>query len=147
MEIMQHKSTKTVRKSVVLDGTAGKGQIGTVNLFTVTGGVMINWLSCICTEDLASAGGGTVEVGISGATASFIAQATATDVDLGDIWHDATPDAASELASVFKTTAARGLGNGQDIILTVATGDVTDGTLEFTLEYTPLTATGSVVAA
>lgn len=131
-------------KAVAFSGAAGNGAVGTVALFTVTGAVAVRLL-CICTESLAEGvGGGTVEVGISGNTAAIIAQTTSTAVDLGEIWHDATPDATFEALTVMAEFI---LGYGDDIILTVGTQDVTDGTLVFQLFWTPLTAGASVVAA
>lgn len=132
---------------IAFDAVGGPGPVGTVTLFTVTGAVRVR-LVCICTESLVEGvGGGTIEVGIAGATASFIAQATSTDLDTGDVWHDATPDAASELWSVTSVTAEKILGNGQDIIATIGTRNITDGTLVFSAFWTPLTSTGLVVAA
>lgn len=137
----------TEQKTEAFTGGAGHGAVGTVALFTVTGGVAIR-LACICTENLVEGvGGGTLAVGIAGATTSFIAQATSVDIDAGDVWHDATPDAASELWSVTAVTAERILGNGQDIIATVGAQAITDGTLTFTAFWTPLTPGASVVAA
>ena len=131
-----------VRKTVEFDGSAGGGAQGTVALFTVTGAVELT-VRAICTEDVV--GAGTIEVGITGATATLVAQvADATDLDAGDIWHDATPDAAIELASVY---SARILGNGQDIFATIGTADLTDGTIVFECRYRPITADGAVVAA
>ena len=135
------------RKTVAFTGGAGLGQVGTVALFTVTGAALVK-LSCVCTESLVEGvGGGTLEVGINGATAVLIAQATSTDIDAGDVWHDAAPDAAIELASVLDATAYVILGNGQDIYATVGTQAITDGTLVFNAFWTPLTDTSLVVAA
>lgn len=135
------------QKVVAFTGAAGNGAVGTVALFTVTGGVRLR-LVCICTENLAEAGAtATIEVGIAGATTTFIAQVNAVEIDAGEIWHDGTPDSANELWSVTATTAERILGNGQDIIATIGAQNVTDGTLVFTAYWTPLTSTGLVVAA
>lgn len=135
----------TVQKTAVLGGGAGAGDIGTVALFTVTGGVAIR-LVCICTETLV--GAATLEIGIAGTTTAFMAQvADATTIAAGDIYHDATVDAASELWSVTAVTAERILGNGQDIIATVGAANITDGTLVFTAFWIPLTPGASVVAA
>lgn len=137
---------KAELKTWALDGTAGKGAQGSNTLFTVTGPVLISRLVCTCSETLV--GAGTLEIGISGTTTAFMAQvADATTIAAGDIYHDATVDATIELASVSTTTAARILGNGQDIIATVGTANITDGTLNFVCFWTPLAAGASVVAA
>lgn len=135
-----------VLKTVTFDGTAGKGAIGTVNLFSVTGTIR-GKLTAFCTTNLAeegAPGGATVEVGIAGNTAGLIAQTAALDIDAGDIWHDASPDASLELAA---TAIEFNLSNGVDIILTVATDEVTEGVITFCLEYFALSTDGSSEAA
>lgn len=127
----------TVTKTVAFTGAAGLGAVGTVSLFTVTGDVVVNVVG-VCTENLASAGGGTLEVGIAGNTAALIAQTTATAIDAGETWVDATP------ATVVSYPSDKVLVNGTDIIATVATGDITDGTITFYCNFTPLSSTGEV---
>lgn len=117
-------------------------------LFTVTGVV-----KCIvvgkCTTNLA--GGATLEVGITGATAIFMPQTTDTDIDAGDIWlNNATPvtyyivgesEAAADNLPIYML-------NGNDIILTVTGGtNTTSGVVEFYCYWTPISSDGNVVAA
>lgn len=138
-----------VRKTVAFDGSAGNGAVGTVALFTVTGTVLVR-LTCVCTETLTDAGNtATVEVGITGATATIIAQTGAAGaggvtIAVGEIWHDNAPDASIEAASVLKEFI---ITAGSDIFITVGTEAVTDGTLEFACAYEALSADGAVVAA
>ena len=132
-------ASKVTRKNVAFDGSAGNGAIGTVALFTVTGTVLVK-ITPVCTENLVDATA-TIEVGISGDTATLIAQTTGTDVDANEIWHDATPDADIEAASVMKEFI---ITNGQDIILTVATAAVSDGTIDFFCFWEALSADGYV---
>lgn len=130
------------RKTVAFDGSTGGGEVGTVNLFTVTGSVIALVIGS-CSEDLVSIGGGDVEVGTSALTTAFIANTAAGNIDTGEIWVDGTPTATECWTSGFGCM----VGGGLDIILTVATGDVTDGTIVFTCFWTPLTDDGYVVAA
>lgn len=135
-----------VLKTVTFTGAAGLGAIGTINLFTVTGTIRAK-LTAFCTTNLGEEGdpgGATVEVGIAGNTAGLIAQTAALDVDAGDLWHDNSPDASLELASVAKEFI---LTNGVDIILTVATDEVTAGVITFCLEYFALSTDGYAEAA
>lgn len=135
---------RVARKQVDYDGQAGNGAAGTVALFTVTGAVKLK-IYAICTDALVEANSdGTTEVGISGATTLFIAQTTSVDIDTGEVWHDATPDAAVESESVITEKI---LGNGQDVIQTITTRAITDGTIVFVAEWVPLTADGALVAA
>jgi len=134
------------RKVLVFDGGAGSGAVGANTLFTVTGAIHVMLVAaCIesLTEALATA---TVEVGISSDTAGLIPQTNAVDIDVGEIWRDATPS-GMEVMSSF---GGAFIGDGEDIILTVAGGagrNVNDGTISFTCFWTPLTPDGSVVAA
>ncbi len=131
-----------VEKEVTLTGAAGLGATGTVDLFTVTGTVTAR-LVAVCTTNLVSAGGGTIEVGTATSTAGFIAQTTGTDLDANEIWHDATPDSPIELSSVGIENIIIGAG----IIATVGTGDITAGVLKFFVIWKPVSKDGNVVAA
>ena len=111
-------------------------------LFTVTGDVILRIIA-ICKTNLAGATA-TLEVGVSGDTASLIAQTTATDIDANDVWHDATPDASKELDSV---SAAHIISIGQDIIQTVGTADITAGAITYYCQWRPLSDDSNVVAA
>ena len=93
-----------VEKSITFDGGTtndigdfnGTGNTG--NLFTVTGRVALTILA-VCTTSLVGASA-TVEVGTALSTAGLIAQTTGTNIDVNEIWHDATPDASVELRVV-----------------------------------------------
>lgn len=128
-----------VSKSIEYDGTAGKGNASeTITLFTVTGDVLVIAFG-VCSEDLV--GATTLEVGVTGATAALIAQTTATNIDTGMVWIDATPDETQALPGSFILT------NGADIIETIGGADVTDGTINHYCIWRPLNSTGNVVAA
>ena len=120
---------------------AVSGAQGTKTLFTVTGTVLIR-MCAVCRENVAGATG-TISVGISGATAAIIALTTGTDIDAGEIWNDATPNASIEAAS---TLAQYIITNGADIIATIATADLTDGLLDFYCFWEALSEDGNVVA-
>lgn len=127
-----------VRKTLDI---ASSGAQGTKTLFTVTGDVLVRILA-VCTENLAGATG-TISVGIAGATAGIIALTTGTDIDAGNIWHDASPDASLEAASVLGEYI---IVNSSNIITTIATADLTDGTIEFTCFWEAISTDGNVVA-
>ena len=111
-----------------------------IPLFTVTGAA-ITLTIAVCTENLA--GGGTVEVGTTANPASIIAQTAAANIDIGEVWVDATPN----VLECWTTAWGCMIGDGADIELLPRTDDVTDGTLVFTCFWTPLTDTGNVTAA
>lgn len=128
-------------------GTTGaRGDDGGANdpltLFTVTGDVEVGIFG-VCTTDLVSAGGGTLEVGVTGNTAALIPQTTATTIDANEIWLDASPsvgvDVTDSLSFFFVV-------NGLDIIETIGTADITAGQIYYVCLWRPLTS-GSTVEA
>ena len=139
---------KRVEKTITFDGgtTDAIGDYdGTgdpFDIFSVTGEVIMNMVG-ICTTTLVGASA-TLEVGITGDTASLIAQTTATDIDVGEIWHDATPDSKVELSSVLLENI---VANGSDIIGTTATANITAGVIKFVCLFNPLSANGNVESA
>ena len=129
------------RKTREFTGATGLGAQGAATLFTVTGDVLVR-IFASCTEDLAGATA-TIEVGITGNTAALIAQTTATNIDVGKSWMDTSPATieAVDLASGFVIV------DGADIIETIATANITDGTLKYYCFWRPLSTNGMVVAA
>ena len=125
---------------------AGEGGAqGAINLFTVTGDVEVEIFG-ICKADFTSGGVATIEVGVSGNTAVLIAQTTATDLDNNEIWFDASPTTTVE--SINTVTGRRFIiSNGQDVIMTIGTADLTAGSCTFYCRWRPLSSTGAVAAA
>lgn len=134
------KQVYTESKRVAFTGAAGLGAIGSVSLFTVTGDVRIENIVAICKEDLAGATA-TIAVGIAGNTAGLIASTTATDIDNGENWVDSAP------ATIEASIVGRVIPAGADIIATIATANITDGTIDFYIEFTPLSTDGDIRAA
>jgi hypothetical protein len=133
------------KKTVTFDGGV-LNAIGDINgtsnphtLFTVTGEVMVKIFGH-CTTLLADAGStGTVEIGISGNTASLIAQTTAVDIDANEIWVDTAP-ATIEALPEYSIVV-----NGTDIELLCATEDITGGVIDFYCYWIPISTDGNVV--
>lgn len=111
-----------------------------LTLFTVTGVVLMK-LFGVCSVNLAGATA-TLEVGTVLNPAGLIAQTTATNLIAGELWHDATPDATLELATVLteKVVAA-------DVIETVGTADITAGNVYYVCSWYPLTPTSRVTSS
>lgn len=116
------------------------GANATSTLFTVTGTVFMK-LVAVCTTSLAGASA-TIAVGTAITAGGLIAQTTATDIDAGEIWHDATPD-----ASIEATTVAPERIVNQDIKQVVATADITSGVIKYICLWRPITPNASVAAA
>ena len=109
-------------------------------LFTVTGTCLVRILAK-CTTTLTGASA-TLEVGTALDTDGLIANTTGTDIDVNEIWHDASPDNSIEAPTVLAQKIV-----SDNIIQTVATADVTAGVIEYTAIWYPLTPDSSVVAA
>jgi len=121
------------------------GALDDAALFTVTGVVMARLLA-VCTTSL-TGDASTLEVGITGDTAIFLPQETCTTIDEGHIWlNDGTP--ATYYIIGEEEAAADNLPkyilNGNDIIATVATANITAGVLDFYCMWTPISSDGSV---
>jgi len=106
-------------------------------VFTVTGNVLI---SCFAVCDTSVVGAGTMELGVTGNTAGLIAQiANATTLDDGDVWVDA--DTAVGVGSI---PVAKVLNDGNDVILTIGTADLSAGVVDFYCLWRPLSSGSSV---
>lgn len=109
-------------------------------LFTVTGVVAMKIFGH-CTVDLAGATA-TIEVGTAKSTATLIAQTTATDIDVNELWHDATPDNSAEAVTVAPEKYVC-----QNVIQTVGTANITSGSITYYCQWRPISPNATVVAA
>ena len=135
-QIQSNEAFKAESTWTFVAGTTGA--IAAHTLFTVTGNVLVQVFG-ICDTDLTSGGAATIEVGVTGNTAALIAQTTATGLDDGDIWMDASPAVGVEaLPGAFI------LNDGNDVILTIATATLTAGVVDFYCLYRPLSSNGAV---
>ncbi len=126
------------------DFAADTGSQAAYTVFTVTGNVLFHYFFGICETGLTGATS-TVEVGVSGNTASLIAQATGTDMIANELWHDASP--TTTLEQLDPTGLAFAVSNGQDVIMTIGTADLTAGKINFYCQWSPLSSGSTVVAA
>ena len=116
------------------------GATGATTLFTVTGCVAVRVFG-VCGTTIE--GAGTLEVGISGATAVILAQiADATDLVADEIYVDATPT-----TKVEPLPSRLIIGNGQDIIQTIGSTALTAGQITYYCLWAPISTDGNVVAA
>jgi len=125
------------------------GAVGAFTIFTVTGDVLLKVVPAVCKDSVVGgvAPTSTIELGVAGNTAVFIAQiADADDLLVNELWNDATPTTTVEQldlegANVFVVS------NGQDVIFTVGDADLTAGDIDFYCLWRPLSAGATVVAA
>lgn len=137
-------------KAITFDGTANKGAVETINLFTVTGPVVF-WIVSHCTSTLISAGGGTIHVGYTGAVNALGSTIVASTFITNDFW---TPDRSSGSVQIgTRGDSLQSLGGqfefyvSQNITQSVNTATITGGTLTYYMHWRPLSSSASVVAA
>ena len=112
-------------------------------IFTVTGDVLMTVFG-LCQILIDSAGAPTIELGISGNTAALIAQTTGKDLDAYETWQDNAPEANPGVVDVFGGSRQFIVANGADVILTIATADLTAGDVDFHAFWMPLSNDGAV---
>lgn len=111
------------------------------SIFTIVGDVEIGVFG-VCTVDLVSGGGGTVALGLTDNSTLFMPATTATAIDVNEIWMDATPAIGKTLDSLSFYI----VGNGEDVVETIGTADVTAGNIYYVALWRPLSPGSSVVA-
>ena len=134
------------RKTITFDGTAGKGAIGNVIWFTVTGAVLIEYIVGLTEATLVGATA-TITLGVENLTNRFIAATLATLLAAGTIWVDTGPDAdAIALTAALKQIVMIASSAGaNDIASAVATAAITGGALRIEVGYRPLSDDGKIV--
>jgi hypothetical protein len=116
------------------------GAVGSFDLFTVTGDVLVT-IFAVCETDLTSGGAAAIEVGTANDTGGLIVQTSATDIDAGLIWQSNTP-------SEIGTELPNGIPlSGASVQYTVGADTITGGKVNFYCLWRPLSAGSSVVAA
>jgi len=137
-----------VEKEITFDGGTTNaigdhdGTNDPFDIFTVTGTVRLKLIG-VCTTTLVGASA-TLEVGVTGTTAGIIAQTTGTDIDVNEIWHDASPDAGVEAESVL---VEKIVANSLNVIGTVGTANITAGVIKFFCMWRPLSEDAEVTPA
>lgn len=144
-QTIQYDRAFKVSKTVAFDGTAGNGAVGSVSLFTVTGDILVTVVGMV-TETLVGATS-TLVVGTANNTAGLLASVSGPALVAGDVHTSGTSPADVAALSTAGSSAPAALNNGADIIATVGTADITDGTIKFYCLWRPLSTDGNVVAA
>jgi hypothetical protein len=101
--------------------TDDTGAQGAYTIFTTTGDIFIFQMWGLCKVALTSGGAPTIELGIAGNTAAFIAQTAGLDLDQYETWQDNAPDANPAVITLLGRSWT--LQNGADAILTIGTAD------------------------
>lgn len=116
-----------------------------VTIFTVTGTVLITCAGVVTTPLTSTSSTGTLALGVTGTTGGIIAATTVDGTKLHTanfVWGDAT--ASSKIVALPATTGWF-IVSGSNIILTVATNNMTAGGMDIYAMWLPLSA-GATVA-
>ena len=118
-----------------------------VTIFTVTGDVLVRAFGVVKTACTSTGTNGTLELGVAGATAVLLVQdaVDGTAFDTGFTWTKTTACSDDNVALLDAEWIL--LGNGPDIILTIATNSMTAGIVQFGLQWIPMSANANVVGA
>ena len=125
--------------------TDDAGDAGTITVFTVTGDVLMKVGASVDVAVTSASNNGTLELGVAGNTAALLIQdvADSTAFAIGDSW---TLITAANTNGAQMADEGLVIGNGVDVILTIATNAMTAGDIDFYALWQPLSAGASVVA-
>ena len=147
--ISEYQVPRIVSKSIAAWGTSFTTVASPVTLFTVTGNVKVRIFMVQTTAATSTGTTGTIAIGVSGNTGGILAAVTAngTNFPTNSVWAgDTSPTLLGETLSGGSLNWTL-VGNGEDIIATIATNNMTAGASTFYCEYIPLDSSSSVVAA
>ena len=136
-----------VRKTLTFTGAATLGQSASpITLFTLTGRVKVERATAYCSVDGVSGGGGTMAIGTADSVARFLAATLATNMDAGKYIASGTTAAASVKDLTSGVSASdNGIEITTNIIGTVATANITAGTVSLDFWYRPISDDGVLV--
>jgi len=124
-------------KEITFDGTAGKGAIGTISLWTPVGAGTVRIF--VIGEVLpVSAGAGHISIGTSDDVALFCPDILATDLTVNKVWQDQTGGGTPAFKVSYKNILEKTVVNNGPIILTVATGAITAGKIKIYAMFSPI---------
>jgi len=133
------------RKSLTFTGAAGLGAVGNVPLFTVTGEVEILRIMPYTVDTLTqAAAGSTLALGVTNATALFLAATPVVNLATGEFWTEATGAGVANSGIAFPA-ALKDIAITSNIVGTVAVNNCNGGTLRFDIWWRPLSSDGKVV--
>jgi hypothetical protein len=136
-------------KKVITDASVLTTGASPYTLFNVDGDVVARVFGTVQTLLVSTSNNGTLAVGVTGNTGSFLAATTVdgTNFPTGSVWAgDTSPTVKSEVFSACALNWAP-IAGGADIIATIATNSLTAGALTLYCQYIPLSTSARVVAA
>ncbi len=136
------ESVEALGENKLLQDITFATSTGTVNVFTVTGDVLIRIIPVI-TTDVVPDSTANIRLGVVGNTDAMIVDTPTNGLDARGIWVDQSPD--NEIESDERI---RGyiVTDGNDVVLTLS-AQVNSGVIRFYCFWTALSSDGNVVNA
>jgi hypothetical protein len=116
-------------------------------LFTITGSVLCRVYGEITTLMASTGGTGTLAVGVAGTTGLYLAATTVngTNMILDSVWVDNAPTVKAKALAAINSQGGWILTRNANVILTIATNNMTGGGMNLYCDWIPVSAGASVV--
>lgn len=137
--------TSIFTKADVTAATAWTTANSPVTIFTVTGVVLLTCAGVVTTPLTSTGGTGTLALGVSGTTGGIIAATTVDGTKLHTtdfVWADTS---ASAKIVAMPSTSGWFIVSNSNVILTIATNNMSAGGMKIYCQWIPLSAGASVV--
>lgn len=130
-------------KTLTFTGAVNFGEASSsAALFTVTGEVLIVYISTLCTVSLTGVAS-TVSLGVTGDTDLFVALTTATTIDAGMFWQTTTPTANG----IAVNATCKDIVITDNILIESLTQNTDGGAVRVDVLWLPLSSDAVLVAA
>lgn len=145
-QLLKGFNSVTYTKADVTAATAWN--TGTQTLFTVTGAVLCRVYGVASTLITSTAGTGTLAVGITATPTLYLGTTTAngtTNFIANSVWVDTAPTVLSKALAAINSQGGWVLASNSNIILTIATNNMTAGGMTLYCDWIPVSASATVV--
>ena len=133
------------RKTVTFTGATGAGAVEALQIFQVTGVVVVDLIVPYITGTLTSGGAATIGLGAVGNGQFFIAPTAYSNLAANDIWLSDTSHGNTG-ADLNNINGVRNHITRQNILLDILVAAITGGSMEITAFWRPVTSDGQLIA-
>lgn len=141
-------NTTAFTKADVTVATAWTTANSPITIFTVTGTVLIRCYAVVTTAITSTSNTGTLALGVTGTTGLYMPATTAngsTNFILNSVWVDNAPTTKSKVLVAPNNMSLPILATADNVILTIATNNMTAGGMTIYADWIPVTSGASVV--
>ncbi len=140
--IVTNQNSEALGKNTLIQDITFSTSTGTVNVFTVTGDVIIRIIPVI-TTDVVPNTTANIRLGVVGNTDAMIVDSVSADLGARGIWVDQTPDNEIEAVERIRDYIVT---DGNDVVMTLS-AQVNSGVIRFYCFWSPLSGDGKVVSS